>query len=223
MLFVGTKKQAQDVMREEAPPRRPVLRHQPLARRHADQLQDASSRVIDRLHALEKMARTAPSSADQEGSRSAHARAREAREALGGIKEHDRAARRVFVIDPNKEHIAVHEARKLGDPDRRRSSTPTATRTSSTTSSPATTTPSARIKLFTAQDRRRLHRGPEGPARARQPAARAPAPKKAAQEQQTIRVSSGGDGPRVEIVSRRRSDLPTPEAAATPEDEAGRG
>ena len=43
------------------------------------------------------------------------------------------------------------------------------------------------------------------------------------QEQQTIRVSSGGEGPRVEVVSRRRSDLPTPEAAATPEDEAGRG
>jgi len=35
---------------------------------------------------------------------------------------------------------------------------------------------------------------------------------------QTIRVSSGGEGPRVEVVSRRRTDLPVPEAAATPED-----
>jgi small subunit ribosomal protein S2 len=39
------------------------------------------------------------------------------------------------------------------------------------------------------------------------------------EEQQTIQVSSGGAGPRVEVVSRRRSELPAPEAAATPEDE----
>ena len=39
-------------------------------------------------------------------------------------------------------------------------------------------------------------------------------------ESQTIRVSSGGEGPRVEVVSRRRGDLPEPEAAATPEDPA---
>ena len=42
------------------------------------------------------------------------------------------------------------------------------------------------------------------------------------EEPQTIRVSSGGEGPRVEVVSRRRSDLPAPEAAATPDDEAGK-
>jgi small subunit ribosomal protein S2 len=38
------------------------------------------------------------------------------------------------------------------------------------------------------------------------------------EEAQTIRVSSGGEGPRVEVVSRRRTDLPVPEAAATPEE-----
>ncbi|HEY0705723.1 MAG TPA: 30S ribosomal protein S2, partial [Polyangia bacterium] len=37
--------------------------------------------------------------------------------------------------------------------------------------------------------------------------------------QQTIRVSSGGEGPRVEVASRRRSELPAPEAAASPGDE----
>ena len=38
---------------------------------------------------------------------------------------------------------------------------------------------------------------------------------------QTIRVSSGGEGPRVEVVSRRRGggEMPAPEAAATPEGE----
>ncbi len=39
------------------------------------------------------------------------------------------------------------------------------------------------------------------------------------EEAQTIRVSSGGEGPRVEVVSRRRGDLPEPEAAARPDDE----
>jgi small subunit ribosomal protein S2 len=34
-----------------------------------------------------------------------------------------------------------------------------------------------------------------------------------------IRVTTGGDGPRVEIVSRR-TQLPQPEAAATPEEDA---
>ena len=43
-----------------------------------------------------------------------------------------------------------------------------------------------------------------------------------AEEPQTIRVSSGGEGPRVEIVSRHRGELPTPEAAATPEDKEER-
>ena len=36
---------------------------------------------------------------------------------------------------------------------------------------------------------------------------------------QTIRVSSGGEGPKVEVVSRRRGEMPAPEAAATPEDQ----
>ena len=37
---------------------------------------------------------------------------------------------------------------------------------------------------------------------------------------ETIRVSSGGEGPRVEVVNRLRDELPAPEAAATPEDES---
>ena len=35
---------------------------------------------------------------------------------LGGIKDMTGSPRRVFVIDPHKEHIAVDEARKLGIP-----------------------------------------------------------------------------------------------------------
>ena len=40
ILFVGTKKQAQDVVREEAERAGHVLRQPALARRHADQLRD---------------------------------------------------------------------------------------------------------------------------------------------------------------------------------------
>jgi len=39
---------------------------------------------------------------------------------------------------------------------------------------------------------------------------------------QTIRVSSGGEGPKVEVVSRRRGEMPAPEAAATPRTRASR-
>ena len=40
ILFVGTKRQARDIVAEEAPPLRHALRRRPLARRHAHQLQD---------------------------------------------------------------------------------------------------------------------------------------------------------------------------------------
>ena len=40
ILFVGTKKQAQEAIKEEAQPRGHVLGERPLAGRYADQLQD---------------------------------------------------------------------------------------------------------------------------------------------------------------------------------------
>ena len=40
ILFVGTKRQAREIVAEEAAPLRHALRRRPLARRHADQLQD---------------------------------------------------------------------------------------------------------------------------------------------------------------------------------------
>ena len=40
ILFVGTKRQAQDVIRNEADPRQHALRRHALARRNADQLPD---------------------------------------------------------------------------------------------------------------------------------------------------------------------------------------
>ncbi len=40
VLFVGTKRQAQDAVAEAARVQRPAFRQPPLARRHADQLED---------------------------------------------------------------------------------------------------------------------------------------------------------------------------------------
>ena len=54
VLFVGTKKQAQDAIREEAERCEHVLRQPPLAGRHAHQLPD-HQRLHRRLEEVERM------------------------------------------------------------------------------------------------------------------------------------------------------------------------
>ena len=61
---------------------------------------------------------------------------------LGGIRDMGRTPAAVWIVDTKKEHLAVDEARKLGSRSSR-SSTPTATPTRSTSRSRATTTRSA--------------------------------------------------------------------------------
>jgi small subunit ribosomal protein S2 len=123
----------------------------------------------------------------------------------------------VFIVDVVKEHIAVTEARRLEipivavvdtncDPDL------------IDYPIPGNDDAIRSIKLFASKvsDACLIGQkvGRERATQARSRAAEGP------EEGQTIRVSSGGEGPRVEVVSRRRGDLPEPEAAATPEDEA---
>ena len=55
VLFVGTKKQAQESIREEAEPRRRFLCQRPLAGRHAHQLHAPSAPASQRLAQLRKM------------------------------------------------------------------------------------------------------------------------------------------------------------------------
>jgi hypothetical protein len=43
VLFVGTKRQAREIVARGSPPRRRALRRRALARRHADQLQDGQA------------------------------------------------------------------------------------------------------------------------------------------------------------------------------------
>ena len=221
VLFVGTKKQAQEVMRDEA------LRGGQFCvtnRWLGGTLTNFNTvkGSIDRLHSIEKMSTDGTFERMTKKEVLGVTREREKLEkALGGIKEMTDLPGAVFIVDVVKEHIAVTEARKLEipivaivdtncDPD------------VIDYPIPGNDDAIRSLKLFAGKisdacilgqkvgreraTQQRSSRGEGGP-----------------EEPQTIRVSSGGEGPRVEVVSRRRSDLPTPEAAATPEDENGGG
>ena len=139
---------------------------------------------------------------------------------LGGIRDMQKVPSAVWVVDTNKEHIAVTEARKLEipivaivdtncDPDL------------IDYPIPGNDDAIRSLKLFAGKIADACVLG-QKVQRERANQQRAARQEEGGEEQQTIRVSSGGEGPRVEVVSRRRSDLPTPEAAATPDDEAGK-
>jgi small subunit ribosomal protein S2 len=122
----------------------------------------------------------------------------------------------VFIVDVVKEHIAVTEARKLEipivavvdtncDPDL------------IDYPIPGNDDAIRSLKLFAGKVADACVLGQKvGRERATQQ--RQSRQEAGGEETQTIRVSSGGEGPRVEVVSRRRTDLPAPEAAATPEE-----
>ncbi len=139
--------------------------------------------------------------------------------ALGGIKSMTELPGAVFIVDVVKEHIAVTEARKLEipivavvdtncDPDL------------IDYPIPGNDDAIRSLKLFAGKVSEACVLGQKvGRERANQQRAQRDA-EQGGEETQTIRVSSGGEGPRVEVVSRRRTDLPVPEAAATPEDDS---
>jgi small subunit ribosomal protein S2 len=116
VLFVGTKKQAQDVVREEA------VRggqYYVINRWLGGTLTNFKTikQGIDRLKALEKMA--GDGTYDRLPKKEI-AKLEDEKEKLeknlGGIKDMARLPGAVFVIDPKKEHIAIHEATRLGIP-----------------------------------------------------------------------------------------------------------
>jgi small subunit ribosomal protein S2 len=115
ILFVGTKRQAQKAVSEAAETLGPVLHEPPLARRHAHQLEDRVEldrpAEVDRRETRHRRRR-----ADQEGTPRPRARAAQASVQLGGIREMGGTPDLIFVIDVNKEDLAVLEARKLGIP-----------------------------------------------------------------------------------------------------------
>jgi small subunit ribosomal protein S2 len=116
VLFVGTKKQAQDVIREEATRAGQFF---VTSRWLGGTLTNFKTikQGIDRLKTLEKMAEDGTFERLPKKEVASLEREREKLEKnLGGVKEMTKLPRCVFVIDPKKEHIAIHEATRLGIP-----------------------------------------------------------------------------------------------------------
>lgn len=116
ILFVGTKKQAQDAIREEA-----TRAHQPYVNERwlggmLTNFQTIRKR-IERLREIEDM-RTRGLMDVLPKREQAHIADEYARleKYLSGIKQMNRLPAAVYVVDTRKEHIAVAEARKLGIP-----------------------------------------------------------------------------------------------------------
>jgi small subunit ribosomal protein S2 len=116
VLFVGTKKQAQDTIQEEA---RRANQFFVTSRWLGGTLTNFKTikQGIDRLQALEKMREDGTMDRLPKKEVANLEREREKLEKnLGGVKDMSRLPGCLFVIDPKKEHIAVHEAGRLGIP-----------------------------------------------------------------------------------------------------------
>lgn len=116
ILFVGTKKQAQEAVREEAEKCGMFFVNQRWLGGMLTNFQTIRRR-IDRLHELERMEADGRMSLlpKKEIAELLHEKER-LNKFLGGIKDMRRLPGALFVIDPRKERIAVAEARKLGIP-----------------------------------------------------------------------------------------------------------
>ena len=116
LLFVGTKKQAQEVIQEEAlRGGQYFVTHRWLGGTLTNFRTVKGS--IERLRNLEKMAEDG--TFDRLGKKEVLTRMREREKlekALGGIKNLTDVPSAIYVIDAKKEHIAISEARKLEIP-----------------------------------------------------------------------------------------------------------
>jgi small subunit ribosomal protein S2 len=116
LLFVGTKKQAQDIMEEQA-----LRVHMPFVNTRwlGGMLTNFQtiSRRLERLRELREMERSGAFEflPKKEVLKLRHEKEKLERN-LGGIQDLQRLPEAIFVIDTKKEHIAVTEARKLGLP-----------------------------------------------------------------------------------------------------------
>jgi len=115
VLFVGTKRQAQEVVVEEA---KRSGQHYIDQRWLGGTLTNFATirRSINRLKTLEEMSEEESAQlTKKERSKIDKERGR-LDKTLGGIKNMERLPQAVFVVDPQKERIAVAEANKLGIP-----------------------------------------------------------------------------------------------------------
>ncbi|MSP16527.1 MAG: 30S ribosomal protein S2 [Myxococcales bacterium] len=210
VLFVGTKKQAQEVIAEEAGRAGQLY---VTARWLGGTLTNFKTvkGSLDRMRLIEKMGEDG--TFDRMTKKEVLSLSREhdkLETSLGGIKNMSKLPGAVFIVDPGKEHIAVAEARRLEIP------IIAVTDTNCDPDVvdyviPGNDDAIRAIKLFAGKIADACILG--------QRLQREPAPVRRVEEpvEKVIHVSSGGDGPRVEMATRSRREA-TPEASATPED-----
>jgi len=215
VLFVGTKKQAQEVIQEEA--KRSGMFH--VTNRWLGGTLTNFRTVkgsIDRLRSIEKMAEdgTFERLSKKEVLHLERERLK-LEKSIGGIKNLGSLPGAMFVIDAKKEHIAISEARKLEIP---------IVAIADTNCDPdvidyvipGNDDAIRAIKLFTGKIADACIAGARiGKERA---IGRGRGGEEGEEKPETIRVHSGGDGPKVEIATRR-GPRPEAEATATPEDQ----
>ena len=116
VLFVGTKKQAQETIKDEALKCGMYFVNQRLLCGMLTNYKTIRKRVF-RLKELEKMEEDGAFEvlSKKEVAKLVNERERLER-FLGGIKDMDKLPGAIFIVDPRKERIAVAEARKLGIP-----------------------------------------------------------------------------------------------------------
>jgi small subunit ribosomal protein S2 len=211
VLFVGTKKQAQDVIREEA--NRSGQFH--VTQRWLGGTLTNFKTVkgsLERLKTIEKMEEDETILALTKKEQVMLRREKEKLlKSLGGIKGMAKLPGAMFVIDPNKEHIAVEEARTLEIP------VIAVTDTNCDPDMidhviPGNDDAIRAVRLFASRIADACLIGQKlnkerGHSRGRE---------EVEQKEQVIHVSSGGDGPQVEI-TKGGSQL-VPEASANPDD-----
>ncbi len=216
VLFVGTKKQAQDVVREESTRGGQFY----VTNRWLGGTLTNFHTVkgsIERLQAIEKMSTDGTFERLTKKEVIRITREQEKLEkALGGIKSMGELPGAVFIVDVVKEHIAVSEARKLEIPIVAMVDT-NCNPDLINYAIPGNDDAIRAIRLFAAKVADACIIG-QRVARERAATSRSSSASDGESAVQTIRVSSGGEGPKVEVVSRRRGEMPTPEAAASPED-----
>jgi len=116
VLFVGTKKQAKEVIQEEAKRANMYYVNNRWLGGMLTNYQTVKA-SIDRLKKIEALKASAEWDDISKKEQSRHDRELEKlKKSLGGIQEMKKLPGAIFVIDTEKEHIAVKEAKKLGIP-----------------------------------------------------------------------------------------------------------
>ena len=212
LLFVGTKKQAQDVIAEEA---QRCLNHYVTNRWLGGTLTNFKTvkGSLDRMRAIEKMGEDG--TFERINKKEILGLQRELdklEKSLGGLKNMSKLPGAVFIVDPHKEHIAVAEARKLEIP------VIAVTDTNCDPDLidyviPGNDDAIRAIKLFAAKIADAAILG----TKVYKETARTRGAKEEDQGERIIHVSSGGDGPRVEMSTG--GSMFNPEASASPDQE----